>query len=480
MRKLVLNDTLTRKKKEVVAEDGETLRFYCCGPTVYGAAHIGNFRTFLVQDLFRRVVELTGLPTRHVRNITDVDDKTIKESQKAGKSLKAFTDHWVKRLHADCAALNMLEPHLEPSAVAHIQEQIDIIEKLVENGHAYQGDDGSVYFKVSSFSEYGRLSGVQDRELKLGASASANDADEYEKDDVADFALWKSRKDEDGDNYWDSPWGEGRPGWHLECSAMSMKHLGETFDVHGGGVDLIFPHHENEIAQSEACTGHPFVRHWFHSEHLMVEGKKMSKSEGNMFTVSDIEAKGHSAAELRFALLSAHYRQKANFMLDSLRAAQGNLKRIAVLADRLGQQTGRDRLSSYDELVERARSGEDLAGPFEGAWSGLLDDLNTPKALGEFFSVFKRVEQETLPDDDAGATHDGIALMVAAFGFDLSAVEDAKEGGDAPEEIRELAERRWKAKQEKDWAAADALRDEVAAAGWVIKDASDGYELERA
>jgi len=476
---LELRDTLTRERRLIVAEDGSTLRLYCCGPTVYGPAHIGNFRTFLVQDLFRRVVELTGLPVKHVRNITDVDDKTIRESQAAGKSLKEFTDHWVERLHVDCAAMNMLTPHLEPSAVEHIAEQITLIETLVEKGHAYQGADGSVYFKVSSFEDYGSLSGLKDRELKMGASDTANDADEYEKESLADFALWKSRKPEDGDNFWNSPWGEGRPGWHLECSAMSMKHLGETFDVHGGGVDLIFPHHENEIAQSEACTCKPFVRHWFHSEHLMVEGGKMAKSSGTMYTLSDLVEKGYSPAEVRFALLAGSYRQKLNFKEESLNAARLNLTRIAELVARLREVGSLEfSVGSHEELVAEVKGGARPQEMFEEAWKALLDDLNTPKALGAFFSRVKDFEKSEVSAEDAGKALRGILFFVDALGVQLPEVVEA-EAADVPEDVKALAEQRLEAKSNKDWATSDALRDQIKEMGWILKDTKDGYELEK-
>ena len=273
MKRLSLHDTLTRECQEVFPSDGEVFRFYCCGPTVYGPAHIGNFRTFLVQDLLRRVVELSGLKTRHVRNVTDVDDKTIRESQAAGVALPAFAAGWTARFHEDADALNMLQPHVEPGAVDHIPEQIVLIENLLARGNAYHSEDGSVYFKVSSFAPYGRLSRLDKRELKAGAAESANDADEYDKDNVSDFVLWKTRKPADGENFWESPWGEGRPGWHLECSAMGMKYLGESFDLHAGGVDLCFPHHENEIAQSRCAHGTPVMaKTWMHNGFLQVEG----------------------------------------------------------------------------------------------------------------------------------------------------------------------------------------------------------------
>ncbi|MDA7914582.1 cysteine--tRNA ligase, partial [Akkermansiaceae bacterium] len=266
--------------------DGKVFRFYCCGPTVYGPAHIGNFRTFVIQDVMRRVLELGGMKTKHVRNITDVDDKTIRDSVSAGMQLADFTAQWRDRFHADCVALNCLKPHIEPSAVEHIPEQVAMIEELLEKGHAYASEDGSVYFRITSFSEYGKLSRLDQRELDLGKTQNERaNSDEYEKDNIADFVLWKSRRDEDGDNYWSSPWGEGRPGWHLECSAMILKYLGRTFDLHSGGEDLVFPHHENELAQSKCSCGGEFARHWFHSTHLLVNGKKMSKSSGTLYTL---------------------------------------------------------------------------------------------------------------------------------------------------------------------------------------------------
>ncbi len=327
--KLQLHDTLTRQMLAVVPADGKTLRFYCCGPTVYGPAHIGNFRTFVAQDVFRRVVELSGTPTLHVRNITDVDDKTIRDSIKAGQSLTEFTQHWTKQFHADCAALNLLPPHVEPKATEHIPHQIRMIEDLIASGHAYAAADGSVYFRVASFADYGKLSHLEDRELRLGAAQGANDSDEYTKDSLADFALWKAHKPEDGDNFWDSPWGRGRPGWHLECSAMSLEYLGEDFDLHSGGVDLIFPHHENEIAQSCCATGGQFARHWMHIAHLMVDGGKMSKSLGNLYTLDDLKHRGFTPAEVRYVLVSGHYRQPLNFTLHSLDAARAALMKLA-------------------------------------------------------------------------------------------------------------------------------------------------------
>ena len=328
---LQLFDTMSREVREVFPMDEKSVRFYSCGPTVYGPAHIGNFRTFVMQDVFRRVLETSGQKTFHVRNLTDVDDKTIRQSQEEGVKLEDFTDKWTARFRKDCELLNLMSPHAEPSAVGHIPEQISLIQRLIDAGKAYQASDGSVYFKVEAFSEYGRLSRLADREITT-SETDRETSDEYDRDSAADFALWKARRAEDGDNHWESPWGQGRPGWHIECSAMSMKYLGESFDLHSGGVDLIFPHHENEIAQSESVTGKTFARHWFHIAHLMVEGQKMSKSLGNLYTLEDLAEKGYKPQEVRYLLLSGNYRQPLNFTFDSLGAARKALSKLTDFA----------------------------------------------------------------------------------------------------------------------------------------------------
>ena len=476
MKKLQLHDTLSRKRLEIVPDDGSKFRFYCCGPTVYGPAHIGNFRAFLVQDLFRRVIELSGLNTLHVRNVTDVDDKTIRESINAGISLKEFTDGWTNQFHEDCEKLNLLNPHIEPSAVEHIPEQIELIKQLIDKGNAYVSEDGSVYFSVSSYPKYGKLTRIDQRDLKAGAGETANDADEYEKDNLADFVLWKAKKTEDGDNFWESPWGHGRPGWHIECSAMAMKYLGETLDLHAGGVDLCFPHHENEIAQSEACTGKTFSRHWFHNEHLMVEGNKMSKSLGNLYTLADIINKGYSPSELRFALLSGSYRTKLNFSFERMDEARLNLRRIANLAHNLGG------IDSYDNLCELAQNGFIEMGPFQSSWNALLEDLNASASLGELFRAIKDVEGklagQDISEEDRKIYKQGLSTIVNAFGWDLPDVDSQNQDVEVPEKVQLLANQRWEAKSNKDWAESDRLRDEINSHGWNIKDDKEGFKLE--
>ncbi len=467
---LRIHDTLSDEVRDVFAADGKRLGFYCCGPTVYAAAHIGNFRTFVAQDVFRRVAELSGLPTLHVRNITNVDDKTIRESQRQGETLEAFTRRWTEKFHADCAALNLLPPHVEPGAVEHIREQIDLIQGLMDKGHAYRAADGSVYFRIDSFPGYGRLSRVSEREL---TTTTAQADDEYARDSLADFALWKAAKPEDGDNVWDSPWGPGRPGWHLECSAMSMKYLGPSFDLHSGGIDLTFPHHENEIAQSEACTGQVFSRLWFHVTHLLVDGAKMSKSLGNLHTLDDLAGRGFRPEEVRYLLIAAHYRKHLNFTMSSLEAARPNLQRLARLDAILRNAAGVAMAPAYEELCREARPAEAL-GSFGPAFASLLDNLNVPKAIGEVFTA-AAVWEKSPPMDPARAKIDywGFRTVIEALGLRLEAPAQR-----IPDEIRALADARWTARTAKNWAESDRLREQLASLGWQVKDGKDGYELQ--
>lgn len=464
---LNLYDTLERRVRTLQPMDGSTFRFYCCGPTVYGPAHIGNFRTFVLQDILRRVLELGGVRTKHVRNVTDVDDKTIRASQEAGKSLAEFTAVWRDRFHADCAALNCLPPHVEPGAVAHIPQQIEMIRTLIDRGHAYPSGDGSVYFRVSSFPEYGRLSRVRERELKAGVSVA--DDDEYDRDTVADFVLWKARKPSDGNCFWPSPWGEGRPGWHLECSAMTREYLGDTFDLHSGGEDLVFPHHENEIAQSECCTGRLYCAHWFHIAHLLVDGRKMSKSLGNLYTLEDLAARGFTGAEVRYVLAGAHYRAPLNFTMDSLDAARQALGRLGRFDRQLAAAAGVQEVSA-DEVVAAG------AGPFSGAWEALNNDLNTAEALGRIFTAMKGIRPDALAPDAAVQVLRSWRFIVQAFGFTFPSGPAEEE---IPAEVLELANRRWAARAARDWQAADRLRGELDALGWSMKDGRESYELAR-
>jgi cysteinyl-tRNA synthetase len=398
----------------------------------------------------------------HVRNITDVDDKTIRDSQAAGMPLKEFTDGWKRKFHADCKALNCLVPDVEPGAVDHIPQQIAMIGELVAKGHAYAAPDGSVYFRIASFPGYGELSHLDSRELALGKTQSQRaSSDEYEKDSVADFVLWKARRPEDGGNFWDSPWGEGRPGWHLECSAMIREYLGGDFDLHSGGVDLVFPHHENEIAQSRCACGGGFAAHWFHIAHLLVDGGKMSKSLGNLYTLKDLAGRGHTAMEVRYVLIGAHYRKPLNFTLDSLSGAREALGKLAKGARSLAERAGDGHLL-----------GDAGFGPFEPAWQALNDDLNTPGALGGLFTGLK--ESSSLQGAEAASALAAFNRMLRALGLELP---EADSSAEVPEEIRAIAEERWQARLSKDWAKSDALRDDLAARGWSVKDGREGYEL---
>lgn len=450
-----LYDSLTRSLKELRRPDPanaqDVFSFYNCGPTVYAPAHIGNFRTFTVNDVLRRLLELEfgADKVRHVRNLTDVDDRTIGQAKKEQRPLADITKRWTQLFHEDCAALNLLKPHHEPTATGYIREQVNMIEVLMEKGHAYRAADGSVYFKIDSFPGYGRLSRIKERELKVTNAV----ADADHKDSVSDFALWKAYKpEEDGAVQWPGPVGAsaGRPGWHIECSAMSKSLLGDTIDLHTGGVDLLFPHHENEIAQSQCCNGTTFARHWYHSEHLLVDGTTMSKSKGNYYTVRDLLAKGYSPMAIRYALLSGHPRKQLNFTLDSLHAAESAVATLRAYRA---------------SLPETSTAAHHV---FEPVLAALHDDLNTPAALGALFSIVNRKAGE--------ADRASFDRVLFALGLDLTAAAPAK--AKAPAEIKALAEKRWAAKAAKDFAAADALRKEIAAAGWSMLDRKDGYSLE--
>ncbi len=447
-----LFDSLERKLRPLAPSQPDGVyRFYNCGPTVYAPAHIGNFRTFVVNDVLRRLLELEfgSAKVKHVRNLTDVDDRTIGQSKKEQRPLAEITKKWTELFHADCDSLNCLRPHVEPTATGHIREQVDMIECLMEKGNAYRAPDGSVYFKITSFPEYGALSRIKERELKVTHSAFDDD----HKDDLGDFALWKAYKpEEDGEVQWPGPQGAsaGRPGWHIECSAMSKKHLGDTIDLHTGGVDLLFPHHENEIAQSQCCNGTTFAHHWYHSEHLLVDGTTMSKSKGNYYTLGDLLAKGYSPMAVRYALLSGHPRKQLNFTLDSMHAAESALKTLRAVR----------------AALPATRGSVDVFAPVIAA---LHEDLNTPGALGALFTAIN----STAP---ANINAEQFDRAMFALGLNLQAIAAPKEA--IPDAITALAAKRWAAKLAKDFAAADALRKELATAGWSMLDSKTDYKLE--
>ena len=473
-----LYDSLTRELRELQPSQPDgVFRMYCCGPTVYGPVHIGNFRTFLIQDVLRRLLELEfgADKVKHVRNITDVDDRTIGQAKSEKRPLADITRHWTDKFHADCRALNLLPPHVEPTATSHIVEQVEMINELLAKGLAYVAPDGSVYFKIAAFPTYGALSRLKERELKATITAAADD----HKDDASDFALWKAYKPaEDGDVKWPGPRGAaaGRPGWHIECSAMSRKHLGDTLDLHSGGEDLLFPHHENEIAQSEGCNGHLFSHHWFHCKFLLVDGAKMSKSLGNLYTLDDLVAKGFSPMAVRYALLSGHPRKQLNFTLDSLHGAESslnNLKRyreklIAIAGDTKGQNPAHFLPALFNDVIGRPVNRNDERG--------LCDDLNMPMALGAMFSIVGKQWSAQLSTEQAANDLASFDEAIWALGLDLSGI--GKSTADIPNSISALAEKRWAARQAKDFKTADALRKELAAAGWSMLDGRDAYKLE--
>src|ERR1700677_3281850 len=394
---LKLFNTLSRSVQEFVPLDPAKKKtgMYCCGPTVYDYAHIGNWRTFVFADLVRRALEFSGYEVKHVMNITDVEDKIIKGIRENKTTLREFTGPFETAFLDDLKALGCREPHETPRATEHIPEIISLIEKLVARGVAYQAADGSVYFSIEKYRgcgcTYGQLLKLNFDEQRTGERVSA---DEYEKESVADFALWKARVPDDGEVFWPSPFGEGRPGWHVECSAMSIKALGETFDLHLGGEDLKFPHHEDEIAQSEGATGKLFVKHWLHGSHLLVEGKKMSKSLGNYFTLRDLVAKGSTGREVRYLLLTAHYRETFNFTLDGLAGAKVALARIDECVGKLRELAGTTAAAPEAKFVEQ----------FSAA---LADDLNISAAWATVFEwvreTNKRIAENSLPATDAAS-----------------------------------------------------------------------------
>jgi cysteinyl-tRNA synthetase len=466
---LKLHNTLQRDKglQEFVPLDPQQKKvgMYCCGPTVYDFAHIGNWRTFVFADLVRRTLEFSGYDVQHVMNITDVEDKIIKRVREQKTTLREFTGKFETAFLDDLKTLGCREPHQKPRATEHIAEIISLIEKLVARGVAYKAADGSVYFSIEKYRgcgcQYGQLLKLNLDEMRAGERVAS---DEYEKESVADFALWKARVPDDGDVFWPSPFGEGRPGWHIECSAMSIKALGETFDLHLGGEDLKFPHHEDEIAQSEGATGKPFVKFWLHGAHLLVEGKKMSKSLGNFFTLRDLLAKGFTGREVRYLLLTAHYRETFNFTLDGLAGAKSALARIDECVGKLREIAGGITATLEAKFVDQ----------FSAA---LADDLNISAAWASVFE-WVRETNKRIADSSLSAS-DAAAALAAWEKADSVLGVGAKAEAEAPTEILALADERTAAKKAKDFKRSDAIRDELKTKGWVIDDTPKGIKLRK-
>ncbi len=472
--RLRLYNTYTRAYEEIQQPKDRKLGVYCCGPTVYGPAHVGNFRTYVIQDSVLRLLKLLSNDVCYVRNLTDVDDKTIRGARDAQKALSDYTQHWIEVFQKDCDRLNLLPPTVEPRATATIEAQQDLIKILIQKGHAYERG-GSVYFKVSSFKDYGRLSHLDARKLETQSTNSAgrsNDADEYDRDQVADFVLWKAYKPEDGDIFWNSPWGKGRPGWHIECSAMSHEYLGKTVDLHTGGVDLCFPHHENEIAQSEAAYGGPFVRHWMHIAHLKVEGQKMSKSLGNLLTLDMLQDRQYTPSAVRYALLAGHYRQPLNFTFDLLKASQVALQKIHAFSQKLAQMcnVSLEQLKSLQTTIVLPKECRFLKAFFEA----LCEDLNTPKALGCLFLFIRKMPTVEVPMFPLLLKE--WAACLYALGIDLNEALQEEEVH-VPLPVRRMAEQRWQAKLARDFKAADDIRKILEESGWKILDSKDSYKV---
>jgi len=470
-------NTLTRKKQTFRPIEPGTVKMYSCGPTVYNFAHIGNLRSFIFVDLLRRFLKYEGFKVLHVMNITDVDDKTIRDSKKEGLSLKEFTEKYTIYFLEDISALNIQRPDIMPKATEHIPDMIALIKKLDENGYVYKSDDNSVYYKISKFKDYGKFAQIKVKDLKAGARVSQ---DEYSKEEAQDFALWKAWNPEDGDTFWKTEYGKGRPGWHIECSAMSMKYLGETFDMHTGGVDLIFPHHQNEIAQSEEATGKRFVNYWLHCEHLIVEGKKMSKSLGNFYTLRDVLAKGYKPMAIRYLLMSTHYRQQLNFTFNALEAAQNNVDKLVNFAARLKEiaeskkKTGKldkEKKKETALLIKNAKKGFDKA---------LEDDLNVSDALAAVFNFItemnKRIAEDSL---DKNSAKKGFELMMQ-FDSVLGVIGEIKEEKELPEEIMKLINEREEARKSRNFAKADEIRNILKSKGILLDDTKDGVKWRRA
>ncbi|MBF5059174.1 cysteine--tRNA ligase [Candidatus Neptunochlamydia vexilliferae] len=461
---LKLYNTETRTKEEIQLQ-GDTLTMYTCGPTVYNYAHIGNFRTYVFEDLLRRTIKSFDFPLKQVMNLTDVEDKTIKGAIEAGVPLATYTQTYKDAFFEDLKTLYVEPVEIYSPATDYIPQMITMIEALIEKGFAYQGKDGGVYYRLSAFPSYGRLSHLKLDELQEGASERVSD-DEYDKESATDFVLWKSYDAKrDGDIFWESPFGKGRPGWHVECSAMATSLLGPTIDIHVGGVDNIFPHHENEIAQSEGCTGKHFVRHWLHAEHLIVDGKKMSKSLGNFYTLRDLLDKGYTGAEVRYLLLATHYRTQLNFTFEGLEAARQTLTRISDFVHRL---------RSAAAPTGAAAPIDDARTAFKGA---LGDDLNISVALAALFDFMKKVN--TLID--AGQLTANEATRVLDFLQELNTVLavlplEEKEL-EIPAAITAAFEKRQAARAAKDWAEADKQRDYIHEQGYLIEDSPTGSRV---
>lgn len=460
-------NTLGRKKMEFKPIKEGFVNMYSCGPTVYNYMHIGNLRAFMFTDLLKRYLKFKGFKVKHVMNITDVDDKTIRDSQKQGKTLKDFTEFYTKVFLEDLDKLNIEKADIMPKATDHIKEMVEMIKKMTKKGNTYE-KAATTYARISSIKNYGELACLDPENLKQNADGRLNDSDEYEKDDARDFALWKAYSEDDGDVFWETDIGKGRPGWHIECSVMSTKYLGETFDIHTGGVDLIFPHHTNEIAQTEAATGKRWVNYWLHNEHLIVNGEKMSKSLGNFFTLKDLTDKGYDPRAIRYEFIKTHYRVKLDFSEEELKKIPETLAKFDELIDKMNN------LKNEKGSVDGAEISEKYLKEFEEVMD---DDLNISGGLASIFEFMKEVNKQI--DENTLSKKDALIYLDTLKKFDSVLGVMRFEKQDVPKEIIALAEKRKQARAKKDWAESDKLRDEIKAEGYEILDEKDGYRIKK-
>lgn len=462
-------NSMTRKKETFKPIHEGKVGIYACGPTVYNYFHIGNARPFITFDVLRRQLEREGYQVTFVQNFTDIDDKMIRRANEEGITVRELADRFIAEYYVDAKALGIRPATVHPKATEHIGEIITLISRLIENGHAYAVPSGDVYYRVSAFPGYGKLSGQRTEDREMGASERLNV--ETDKESPEDFALWKAKKP--GEPFWDSPWGEGRPGWHIECSAMSMKYLGETFDIHCGGKDLLFPHHENEIAQSEGATGKPYVHYWMHNGFINVDNQKMSKSLNNFFTVRDI-AKEYDLEAVRLFMLSAHYRSPINFSRDQIEAANASLNRLYTARNNLKFQTenGEDRPLNDAEkaFTERLKGYEKR---FDDAMD---DDMNTADALGAVFELVKDANVSVGQGSSREAAKAALASLEAIC--DVLGILSKKEE-ELPAEIAAMVAERAEARKNKDWAKSDELRDKITKAGYILEDTKQGQKVRK-
>ena len=467
---LFLFNTETKNKEKVVPHHGDTIRMYTCGPTIYNFAHIGNFRTYIFEDLLRRSIQFFGFKINQAMNITDIEDKIIAGAIKKGIPLKEFTEPYRIAFFEDLKRLNIQKVEHYPAATAYIPQMIAMIEDLVEKGIAYKSPNGSIYYSIQKFATYGRLSHLCMDDLKINASGD-NTADEYDKENLSDFVLWKAYDPcRDGQIYWESPFGDGRPGWHIECSAMAMNILGETIDIHCGGVDNMFPHHENEIAQSEGFSGKRFVYHWVHVEHLLVDHKKMSKSLGNFYTLRDLLNKGYTGNEVRYLLLSTHYRSQLNFTFASLTSARSSLQRIEDLILRLRSIEGTSVKEAH--VFDHLQKAECL---FKEA---LSDDINISEALAVLFDLIR--ELNSLCDQGKVGKQEADAALNLLEKWDtVLGVLPLHEKEKIPDALLECLRKREEARKAKNFRVSDQMRDEILSCGYLIEDTPTGARLKK-